>query len=45
MKYTEYIRIGLMGSSCSGKTTTARLLSRELNLELEEEIESELLSR
>jgi len=40
----ERIRIGLMGSSCSGKTTTARVLARDLGLELQEEIESRLLA-
>ncbi len=40
----EYIRIGLMGSSCSGKTTTAKILANDLGLELQREIESELLS-
>jgi len=44
MKNTSYIRIGLMGSSCSGKTTTARIMAKKLNLELQEEIESMLLA-
>ena len=44
MNHHTYIRIGLMGSSCSGKTTTAEILSKELNLKLEKEFESELLS-
>lgn len=46
MKFdTSYIRIGLMGSSCSGKTTTARIISRDLCLELHDELESRLLSK
>ena len=40
-----YLRIGLIGSSCSGKTTTATLLSQRLNIELHEEVESALLKR
>ena len=41
---TEHIRIGLMGSSCSGKTTTARILAVNIGLELQREIESDILS-
>lgn len=41
----EYIRIGLMGSSCSGKTTTAKILANDLGLVLQREIESDLLSK
>ena len=38
-------RIGLMGSSCSGKTTTAGLLAFDFGLELQEEYESGLLTQ
>lgn len=44
MKETNYFRIGFMGSSCSGKTTTAIIIANDLKLELEEEIESKLLA-
>jgi nicotinamide riboside kinase len=43
MRNKEKIVIGFMGSSCSGKTTTARLLSKELGFILQEEVESLLL--
>lgn len=40
---TNYFRIGFMGSSCSGKTTTAKIIASDFGLELHEEVESKLL--
>lgn len=39
----KQLKIGFMGSSCSGKTTTARALAKHLGIYLQSEIESELL--
>lgn len=43
MNSSKILRIGLMGSSCSGKTTSAKILATELGLDLQPEFESEML--
>ena len=45
MKYSNNVIIGIMGGSCSGKTTTARILAERLGLNLQDEIESSLLRK
>lgn len=44
MNSSKILRIGLMGSSCSGKTTSVELLAEELGLKLYPEFESRILS-
>ena len=41
----EYLRIGLMGSASTGKTTISKSLSQDLNIELHGEFESTMLKR